>query len=218
MEAELTYEWMDEQITKLEKSVIGLCDYCTGNTKEDLEFNENAHIDRKPKEHDEMQINKIRMIDGFINNYEFLVLEEIKINKRKGQNYKEWQELLERLESSRKIIDKLTNSLQYSLDIKSNSNIDILSKISLIFLPLSFITGYFGMNFTTMGMVGKNINRNGVLMWKNGHTFVRLLLLFILIGTLLFLAYLERYTFKNKSINNTLSSLAQVQGTADDFS
>ena len=32
------------------------------------------------------------------------------------------------------------------------------------------------MNFTSMGMLGKNVNYKGILMWKNGHTFVKILL------------------------------------------
>ena len=226
MESKLTYEWMDTQVNKLEKAVIDQCDFCTGNTNNkkrafpmNKEFDQHIKASRVPNEYDEKRVNQIRLIEEFINHYEFLVLEEIKIEKRQNGNYKRWQGLLDRLESSRKIIDKLTSTLQYSLDIQTNSSIDVLSKVSLIFLPLSFITGYFGMNFTTMGMVGKNMNPKGVLMWKNGHTFVKLLLLFALVASIIILSFVEKYNIRNKNIRATLNSLVQAQsGAADDLS
>ena len=106
--------------------------------------------------------------------------------------------------------------LQYALDIQTNSSIDVLSKVSLIFLPLTFITGYFGMNFTTMGMVGKNMNPKGVLMWKNGHTFVKLLLLFALVASIIILSFVEKYNIRNKNIRATLNSLVQAHSSAAD--
>ena len=226
MQTKLTYEWMIEQIDKLEKAVIDQCDFCTGNTNNKRrafpmykEFDKHIKASRVPNEYDEKRVNEIRLIEEFINHYEFLVLEEIKIEKRQNGDYKRWQELLQRLESSRKIIDKLTTTLQYALDIQTNSSIDVLSKVSLIFLPLTFITGYFGMNFTTMGMVGKNMNPKGVLMWKNGHTFVKLLLLFALVASIIILSIIEKYNIRNKNIRATLNSLVQAQtGAADDLS
>ncbi len=226
MQTKLTYEWMIEQIDKLEKAVIDQCDFCTGNTNNKRrafpmykEFDKHIKASRVPNEYDEKRVNEIRLIEEFINHYEFLVLEEIKIEKRQNGNYKRWQDLLDRLESSRKIIDKLTSTLQYALDIQTNSSIDVLSKVSLIFLPLTFITGYFGMNFTTMGMVGKNMNPKGVLMWKNGHTFVKLLLLFALVASIIILSIIEKYNIRNKNIRATLNSLVQAQsGAADDLS
>ena len=226
MQTKLTYEWMVEQVNKLEKAVIDQCDFCTGNTNNkkrafpmNKEFDEHIKSSRVPNEYDEKRINTIRLIEEFINHYEFLVLEEIMIEKKQNGDYKQWQELLNRLESSRKIIDKLTSTLQYSLDMQTNTSIDVLSKVSLIFLPLSFITGYFGMNFTTMGMVGKNMNPKGVLMWKNGHTFVKLLLLFALVASIIILSLVEKYNSRNKNIRATLNQLVQAQsGAADDLS
>ena len=226
MQTKLTYEWMDQQINRLEKAVINQCDFCTGNTNNKIrafpmnkEFDQHIKVARVPNEYDEKRVNQIRLIEEFINHYEFLVLEEIKIEKKKNGDYERWQQLLDRLESSRKIIDKLTSTLQYALDIQTNSSIDVLSKVSLIFLPLTFITGYFGMNFTTMGMVGKNMNPKGVLMWKNGHTFVKLLLLFALVASIIILSFVEKYNIRNKNIRATLNSLVQAQsGAADDLS
>ena len=225
MQTKLTYEWMVEQVNRLEKAVIDQCDFCTGKTSKKRAFPMNREFDkhikssRIPDEYDEKRINTIRVIEEFINHYEFLVLEEIMIEKKQNGDYKQWQEILNRLESSRKIIDKLTSTLQYSLDMQTNTSIDVLSKVSLIFLPLSFITGYFGMNFTTMGMVGKNMNPKGVLMWKNGHTFVKLLLLFVLVASIIILSMVEKYNMRNKNIRATLNQLVQAQsGAADDLS
>ena len=225
MQTKLTYEWMDQQINRLEKAVINQCDFCVGkNDKKrafpmNNEFDEHVATAKAPSSYDEKRIDKIRLIEEYINHYEFLVLEEIMIIKKQHGDYKRWEELLDRLESSRKIIDKLTSTLQYTLDIKSHNSIDVLSKVSFIFLPLSFITGYFGMNFTTMGMVGKNMNPKGVLMWKNGHTFVKFLLLFILIAAIIILSYIEKYNMRDQAIQQTISSLVQAQsGASDDLS
>ena len=131
-------------------------------------------------------------------------------------DFNEWNKILDRLEATRHIIDKLTSTLQYSLDIQSHSSIDTLSQVSFIFLPLSFITGYFGMNFTTMGMIGKNVNKNGVLMWKHGHTFVRLLLLFILIASIIILYFIEKSSLTDQATQQTIASLVQAQSVAAD--
>ena len=223
MQTKLTYEWMIEQVNKLEKAVINQCDFCTGNTNNkkrafpmNKEFDEHIKSARVPNKYDEKRINTIRVIEEFINHYEFLVLEEIMIEKKHNGDYKRWQDLLHRLEESRKIIDKLTTTLQYALDIQTNSSIDVLSKVSLIFLPLTFITGYFGMNFTSMGIVGKNMNPKGILMWKNGHTFVILLLLFALVASIIILSFVEKYNSRNKNIRATLSALVQAQSSASD--
>ena len=223
MQTKLTYEWMVEQIDRLENAVINQCDFCIGNKKNmkrefpmNKEFDIHIKSSRSPNEYDDKRVNQIRLIDEFINHYEFLVLEEIKILKKQNGDYKRWQELLERLESSRQIIDKLTSTLKYSLDIQTNTSIDILSKVSLIFLPLGFITGYFGMNFTSMGMIGKNVNYKGVLMWKNGHTFVKLLLLSALIASIIILSFIEKYNNRNSNIRTTLNSLVVAQSSASD--
>jgi Mg2+ and Co2+ transporter CorA len=57
-------------------------------------------------------------------------------------------------------------------------NIDILSIVNLIFLPLSFIVGYYGMNFVSMGTTCKNIG--GPYNFKYGQVFVWLLVLIVI--------------------------------------
>lgn len=222
MHHKLNLKWMKEQVDKLEESVTKQCDFCVGEKMDHRDFpiandfNEQAKASRTPTVYDTKRINKIRLIEEYINHYEFLVLEEILILKKQGEDFNEWNKILERLESARHIIDKLTTTLQYSLDIQSHSSIDTLSKVSFIFLPLTFITGYFGMNFTTMGMIGKNVNKNGVLMWKHGHTFVRLLLLFILIASIIILYFIEKSSLTSQATQQTIASLVQAQSVAAD--
>tara|TARA_Y100000992_G_C21265411_1_gene493690 strand:+ start:36 stop:707 length:672 start_codon:yes stop_codon:yes gene_type:complete len=221
MQTKLTYEWMIEQVDKLEKAVINQCDFCRGKGNKKIfpsgkKFDEYIETNKKIAQFDEKRINNIKLIEKFINHYEFLVLEEIMIERKNNGNYKRWENILERLERSRKIINKLTTTLQYSIDIKSDTNIDIISKVSLIFLPLSFITGYFGMNFTSMGMLGKNVNYKGILMWKNGHTFVKILLLFVLVASIIILLIVDRYNRKNNELHQTLVGLVERQGIASD--
>ena len=38
MQTKLTYEWMDQQINRLEKAVINQCDFCTGKTSNKRAF------------------------------------------------------------------------------------------------------------------------------------------------------------------------------------
>lgn len=222
MHHKLNLKWMKEQVDKLEESVTKQCDFCVGGKMDhrnfpiENDFNEQAKASRKPTEYDNKRIHKIRLIEEYINHYEFLVLEEKLILKKQGKDLNEWNKILDRLEATRHIIDKLTSTLQYSLDIQSHSSIDTLSKVSFIFLPLSFITGYFGMNFTTMGMIGNNVNKNGVLMWKHGHTFVRLLLLFILIASIIILYFIEQSSLTSQATQQTIASLVQAQSVAAD--
>ena len=64
------------------------------------------------------------------------------------------------------IIDKYNNAL----DIKGQSkSLKLLTTINMIALPLAIITGYFGMNFKSMGNPTRN---KGILSHKHGQKIV----------------------------------------------
>lgn len=65
--------------------------------------------------------------------------------------------------------------------------IDTLTIVNTIFLPLALITGYFGMNFKSMGVPS---NKFGILTFKYGQGFVLTLFIFITIFIIL-LFYLD---------------------------
>ena len=112
----------------------------------------------------------------------------------------QWNKLQERVIYLRKITDKLSKSLKFKIEQNTHTNIDTITQITFIFLPLAFITSYFGMNFTSMGMVGHNMNKKGILMWKNGHLFV---ICFLILSALIanIILYLIKNNHKLQSLN-----------------
>ena len=215
----LTYEWMHKQIEELEKAVLNQCAFCTGNgvKLQPLEFNTKHDIKSREENKDiKKRINDIRRLEQFINHYEFLILEKILLNKRTGKPVAKWKILNDRLDESRKIVDKESDAIQYRLDFHTNHSIDKLSKISFIFLPLSFIVGYFGMNFTTMGMVGHNVDKKGILMWKHGHFFIKGLLVLSLISSIGYLYYLDNTVGGENTLKREINRLTEIQATSGD--
>ena len=224
MKNKSAYEWILKNIDLLETAVINNCDFCIGKHLSEKNFPLPLELDKaiKKKPNNKMEkgrrekIEKLRMLGEYINHYEFLILEEMLISKRSGGDIYKWQDLLNRVELSRKIIDKESSSIRYDLDFKTHKSIDTLSKVSFIFLPLSFIVGYFGMNFTSMGIMGHNVNKSGILMWKYGHKFVFSLILITIMLTSLYLYYFQE---TDMNIDNAIDDLSDMQtSAADDLS
>ena len=218
------YEWLLKNIDLLEIAVINQCDFCIDKNQSKkffpLPLVLNKDVIKKPNNKmvkgRKDKIEKLRLLGEYINHYEFLILEEMLINKRAGKDIYKWQQLLDRVELSRKIIDKESSSIRYELDFKTHKSIDTLSKVSFIFLPLSFIVGYFGMNFTSMGIMGHNVNKNGILMWKYGHKFVFSLIFVTIILTSIYLYYFQETDI---NIDNAIDDLSDMQtSAADDLS
>ena len=63
-------------------------------------------------------------------------------------------------------LDRYYNNI---IQMKQKQSIDSLTLVTFVFLPLTLITGYFGMNFNAMGSpkIG-----SGVFTWKRGEHFV----------------------------------------------
>jgi hypothetical protein len=216
----VSYQWMIKQINKLEDAIIKECGFCLGDDKTPTiptEFNKNSKVATNVTKNIEKRVTNIRRLEEFINHYEFITMEMILIESKKGKSGAEWKNLLNRLEQSRKIVDKESDVIQYEIDFSTHKSIDTLSKISFIFLPLSFIVGYFGMNFTTMGMVGHNMDRKGILMWKHGHFFIKISLLISFILSVGYLYFLERRDTGPKRSKGEIDKLTDIQSTARDF-
>ena len=90
---------------------------------------------------------------------------------------------------------KVYNVLEHMLDVLSHEDkklstlkMTIISAIGTIFLPLGFITGYFGMNFRSMGNPSL---REGVLATKHVERFIFGLSIFcmVVIGSLYYINY-----------------------------
>ena len=77
----------------------------------------------------------------------------------------------------------------YSDDLalwRSHHNVNLLTIISIMSVPLTLITGYFGMNFIKMGAGGKK----GIFWIKNPHKFILLLtIIAIILSVVLFYVY-----------------------------
>ena len=73
---------------------------------------------------------------------------------------------LEHLLRDVQIAQDFLNSLQID---EQNQSLRILSNISTVCLPLSLITGFFGMNFAWMGI---DPDTRGVYRWRHAQAFV----------------------------------------------
>jgi Mg2+ and Co2+ transporter CorA len=93
---------------------------------------------------------------------------------------------LELLDNQNNNLKNLKNKIKFMIDnfrlindfnrqiLQKNKKkaIDTLTIVNTIFLPLSLITGYFGMNFKSMGVPS---NKTGIFTIKNSQAFVFLL-------------------------------------------
>jgi len=88
-------------------------------------------------------------------------------------------EVLEILEGQRELANSLVELYYSTISMKTNDIIRILTVVSTIFIPLTFITGLYGMNFRYMPE----------LYWRYSYPAVLLLMLAIAVGML---AYFRR--------------------------
>lgn len=77
--------------------------------------------------------------------------------------------ILRRLRLLRKNLQFLDSYSNNILRVKQKQSLDSLTLVSLVFLPLSLITGYFGMNFKAMGSPAM---KSGVFSWEGGQNLV----------------------------------------------
>lgn len=63
-------------------------------------------------------------------------------------------------------LDRYYNNI---MQVKQKQSIDSLTLVTLVFLPLTLITGYFGMNFKAMGSPSMG---RGIFTWRRGEHLV----------------------------------------------
>ncbi|MDI3475744.1 MAG: magnesium transporter [Thermococcaceae archaeon] len=86
------------------------------------------------------------------------------------------REVLEILEGQRELANSLIDLYYSTISMRTNDIIRILTVVSTIFIPLTFITGLYGMNFRYMPE----------LQWRYGYPAVLTTMLVIAVGMLLY--------------------------------
>lgn len=124
----------------------------------------------------------------------------VKINNKKNWNIKDSKAMLDILyeiekneyKNKKKLsqdeinkIDFYKSYIQHQIDFIKHLQNHILTLIATVFIPLSFITGFFGMNFKSMGV--PSLNNKGVLNLKDGHHKVTILsIILVILGIYVF--------------------------------
>jgi magnesium transporter len=86
------------------------------------------------------------------------------------------QTVIDSIDSNRQIMDGVTNIYLSSVSNKMNETMKILTVISSIFIPLTFIAGVYGMNFNNMPE----------LHWEYGYAFTWVVMIIITLGLIYF--------------------------------
>lgn len=123
-----------------------------------------------------------------------------KINNKKDWNIKDSKAMLDILyeiekneyKNKKKLsqdeinkIDFYKSYIQHQIDFIKHLQNHLLSLIATVFIPLSFITGFFGMNFKSMG--APSLNNNGILNLKDGHHKITILsIILVILGIYVF--------------------------------
>ena len=151
-------EEIEKNMLVLEKQVSDL-DNKISFEKPDHEYISNARF----------AINKLKL---------FLELKILELELHQEEHKKKLQNIMQRLhivDKNLKIIKDFNTELHNKRQTKA---LDTLTIVNTIFLPLTLIVGYFGMNFRSMGCP---TTKFGILTMKYGQTFVIALIIFITI-------------------------------------
>lgn len=120
-----------------------------------------------------MIINNNQDLPQEVNNIYEEVLKTKKFTHKKIDEYK--SELLKLKlkyatnENIYTILKNIDDNLDHENRKLNNFKMTIISALGTIFLPLSFIVGYFGMNFRSMGNLTSN---NGILSTRHVERFI----------------------------------------------
>ena len=119
--------------------------------------------------------------------YSSLVLKN-KIYEDNEGDYSEQSKILEKLRSNMSSIDEYQNK---QIMMSQKTDINILSWFAVVFLPLSLITGYYGMNFASMGNPIEE-GATGVLAEKDADKWVFFLFAISLLITVILVKFFNR--------------------------
>jgi Mg2+ and Co2+ transporter CorA len=114
--------------------------------------------------------------------YSYLLYNDSKINSPD----KDWTKTDKIFKILTKNMDMINSYEQQNILSKQQKSVDMISTLGVIFLPLALITGYYGMNF---GSMGSPVGKTGPFSWKYGQSWVLFLFVVSTIITLFVIQY-----------------------------
>jgi Mg2+ and Co2+ transporter CorA len=96
-------------------------------------------------------------------------------NAKLADPSQDWKKTDEEMDILSENIEIILNYEQRNILSKQQNSLSILTWLGIIFLPLTLITGYYGMNFNSMGSPSTN---QGPFSWKYGQLWVLFLFVF----------------------------------------
>lgn len=153
---------LEQEITKIDKILLS-----DDKKYNDKNISDILHKFRKEILKNEIQLNQIELSFAHVNNNQIT----------------EYKNKLQLLINNLKLLDEYhTKIIQYN----QKKSIDTLTLVNTIFLPLSLIAGYFGMNFKSMGIPSSS---KGIFNIANGQIFVVSLFLIITVAVIILFKY-----------------------------
>ena len=143
-------------------------------------------LDKNLLKDDKKNLNHEKIISRLFLIRKKLLELEINLNEMELSNTNNHivNKLKKKINNAQNNINIIDNYNTKILQAKQKKTIDTLTLINTIFLPLSLITGFFGMNFKSMGVPSL---KTGIYTTKNSSFIILILFLLIsLITTLLF--------------------------------
>lgn len=137
-------------------------------------------------EYDSSNLKNINKFFNYLDNKNNWDKNDVKIAINKLYVFKK----IASYENIKKYNDKIDFYLDYLKYIKNDLDSlhqNIFSMIGTIFIPLSFIVGFFGMNFRSMGVPSL---KKGILNLKHASDKLAILFLIIIFSTIYFYIYI----------------------------
>ena len=134
---ELTIQELESDLIDLENRLDGLNNDFLSQDKSLMENTERFR-----------NINKVYLEIRLRLNHIMHELEKESNEKYKSEKVKNYDNKMEKMKAS---LDLLNEELQRETDENQSYTLNMLTLVETIFLPLGVLTGYFGMNFSSMG-------------------------------------------------------------------
>ncbi len=207
-------KWADEQLEVLLEKVSSECILCDlikddknelinyiyqGEKDENLKTNFREYRKQFRKENPESKLSpsQINTRLGQISNLN-VIYRSVYVSNDSSEQEKQSAKtniiLLQRLKNL--YYANVQNGYISNLNMNARLSSDYLEIILFAFVPASFITGYFGMNFVSMGNPGAKTNQNGLLASKYGHWYA----IFIIFALIMFSYVIVTNSFFSKDI------------------